>query len=396
MGPPLYRAMASVATPAPATRWERIRDFHLRLLRTPSLRWVGRSALIVNEAYDLPNVEAPWNIAAMPTPRPDAQVRAFVVRNVEFRTPVDVIEGTVCFLLMKHRTPHADVQRFLRCAETRTPQEDVAEGTRDGRAHCRLASRGPSASSETVWRVARVSVPGLSTVYATVTEPPAPPPSSQTRMSMDDGIEYLETVVEEAVTDSEEEARRRKLTSDVEMKDGEREETLPELVEEEVAGWRVLTERLRPRKQKGPPRGYSSSETAVENRASEELRQMSPLTSLSDLEQRMAGKEERVLRPMPRVDYREPRRTFRLFNRRRMLKKRLLADLTSSGSKHVPSDSALVLQTAERENLDALLGIPVEEWGSNERRFVKALVTSFKRALYGRIGGGETRKIQGM
>ncbi|OBZ68719.1 hypothetical protein A0H81_11405 [Grifola frondosa] len=162
--------MASVATPAPATRWERIRDFHLRLLRTPSLRWVGRSALIVNEAYDLPNVEAPWNIAAMPTPRPDAQVRAFVVRNVEFRTPVDVIRGDGVLLIDETPDPHADVQRFLRCAETRTPQEDVAEGTRDGKRACRLASRGPSASSETVWRVARVSVPGLSTVYATVTD----------------------------------------------------------------------------------------------------------------------------------------------------------------------------------------------------------------------------------
>ncbi|OBZ70891.1 hypothetical protein A0H81_09380 [Grifola frondosa] len=226
MGPPLYRAMASVATPAPATRWERIRDFHLRLLRTPSLRWVGRSALIVNEAYDLPNVEAPWNIAAMPTPRPDAQVRAFVVRNVEFRTPVDVIRGDGVLLI--DETPDAprgcpEVPAMRRNSDPAGRRSGGNERRESALVASLLVARPPAARPFGGWP--ELAYPASPQYMPQSPTPPAPPPSSQTRMSMDDGIEYLETVVEEAVTDSEEEARRRKLTSDVEMKDGEREET---------------------------------------------------------------------------------------------------------------------------------------------------------------------------
>ncbi|OBZ78549.1 hypothetical protein A0H81_01466 [Grifola frondosa] len=228
MGPPLYRAMASVATPAPATRWERIRDFHLRLLRTPSLRWVGRSALIVNEAYDLPNVEAPWNIAAMPTPRPDAQVRAFVVRNVEFRTPVDVIRGDGVLLI--DETPDAprgcpEVPAMRRNSDPAGRRSGGNERRESALVASLLVARPPAARPFGGWP--ELAYPASPQYMPQSPTPPAPPPSSQTRMSMDDGIEYLETVVEEAVTDSEEEARRRKLTSDVEMKDGEREENCP-------------------------------------------------------------------------------------------------------------------------------------------------------------------------
>ncbi|OBZ73343.1 hypothetical protein A0H81_06785 [Grifola frondosa] len=188
----------------------------------------------------------------MPTPRPDAQVRAFVVRNVEFRTPVDVIRGDGVLLI--DETPDAprgcpEVPAMRRNSDPAGRRSGGNERRESALVASLLVARPPAARPFGGWP--ELAYPASPQYMPQSPTPPAPPPSSQTRMSMDDGIEYLETVVEEAVTDSEEEARRRKLTSDVEMKDGEREETLPELVEEEVAGWRVLTERLRPRKHKG-------------------------------------------------------------------------------------------------------------------------------------------------
>ncbi|OBZ67762.1 hypothetical protein A0H81_12512 [Grifola frondosa] len=184
----------------------------------------------------------------MPTPRPDAQVRAFVVRNVEFRTPVDVIRGDGVLLI--DETPDAprgcpEVPAMRRNSDPAGRRSGGNERRESALVASLLVARPPAARPFGGWP--ELAYPASPQYMPQSPTPPAPPPSSQT------------------LTDSEEEARRRKLTSDVEMKDGEREETLPELVEEEVAGWRVLTERLRPRKPKGPPRGYSSSETAVEN-----------------------------------------------------------------------------------------------------------------------------------